>query len=65
MERDAIERFRLRRASFKGQGLYPDLSFADWGKVSERAFENSGLPVSGPVTEPRPDCEFHVDAERS
>ena len=32
--------FKLRKASFKGKGLQPDLRSASWNKIRELAYEN-------------------------
>ena len=34
--------FRLRRASFKGEGLQADMRGASWGKVRDLAYEGRG-----------------------
>lgn len=34
--------FKLRRASFKGKGLSPDLQSASWEAVLDRAYEGRG-----------------------
>ena len=34
--------FRLRKASFKGRGLHPDLKDAGWERVRELAYEDRG-----------------------
>ncbi len=34
--------FKLRRASFKGKGLSPDLEKASWEAVQDRAYEGRG-----------------------
>jgi hypothetical protein len=34
--------FKLRRASFKGKGLSPDLQNASWEAVLDRAYEGRG-----------------------
>jgi hypothetical protein len=32
--------FRLRKASFKGHGLRPELADAGWGRIRDLAYEN-------------------------
>jgi hypothetical protein len=34
--------FKLRRASFKGKGLRPDLRHASWERVRDLAYEGRG-----------------------
>ena len=34
--------FRLRKASFKGRGLRPELRDAEWGRLRELAYEDRG-----------------------
>ncbi len=34
--------FKLRRASFKGEGHHPDLRDASWDAVRDRAYEGRG-----------------------
>ncbi len=34
--------FRLRRATFKGNGFQPDMQEASWEKIRERAYEGHG-----------------------
>lgn len=34
--------FKLRRASFKGKGLHPDLQHASWDRVRDLAYEGRG-----------------------
>jgi hypothetical protein len=34
--------FRLRKASFHGDGLQPDLATAGWDRIRERAYEGRG-----------------------
>ena len=34
--------FRLRKASFKGRGLHPDMQEAGWEKVRELAYGDHG-----------------------
>ena len=35
-------RFRLRKASFKGRGLHPDVRDADWDRLRDLAYEGRG-----------------------
>jgi len=35
-------RFKLRRASFKGKGLRPDLHDASWDRLRDLAYEDRG-----------------------
>lgn len=41
-ERKKPKRFRLRKASFKGHGLHPDLKEASWGQIREKSYEGRG-----------------------
>jgi hypothetical protein len=41
-ERRTAARFRLRRASFKGRGLRPELAGAAWGEIRDLAYEGRG-----------------------
>jgi hypothetical protein len=34
--------FRLRKASFKGQGLHPDMKSAGWERLRALAYEDHG-----------------------
>jgi hypothetical protein len=34
--------FRLRRASFKGKGLHPDMQDKSWDRVRDLAYEGRG-----------------------
>ncbi|MDH5429654.1 MAG: type II toxin-antitoxin system VapB family antitoxin [Nitrospirota bacterium] len=34
--------FRLRKATFKGQGLHPEMEGTSWERVRERAYEGRG-----------------------
>lgn len=36
------QHFRLRRASFAGKGLQPELRDASWERIRERAYEGHG-----------------------
>jgi len=36
------ERFRLRRASFRGEGLAADLREGSWDSIRDRAYEGRG-----------------------
>ena len=42
LERRRASRFRLRRASFKGRGLCPELSGATWEQIRDLAYEGRG-----------------------
>lgn len=35
-------RFRLRRASFRGEGLQPEVADASWNRLRELAYEDRG-----------------------
>jgi hypothetical protein len=35
-------RFRLRKATFKGQGLHPDLKGASWEQIRDKSYEGRG-----------------------
>jgi len=35
-------KFRLRKATFKGEGLQPDMEGASWETMRERAYEGHG-----------------------
>jgi len=41
-ERKAVRPFRLRKVTFKGQGLVPELRDADWDKIRDLAYEGRG-----------------------
>ncbi len=41
-ERKRRNRFRLRKATFKGQGLHPDLKEASWEQIREKSYEGRG-----------------------
>jgi len=41
-ERKSRRGFRLRKASFKGEGLHPDLAGAGWERLREAAYEGRG-----------------------
>ena len=41
-ERKTTAPFKLRRATFKGKGLNPDLQDASWEKLRELAYEGRG-----------------------
>jgi Bacterial antitoxin of type II TA system, VapB len=41
-ERSRPGRFRLRRASFRGQGLQPPLTEASWDRIREMSYEGRG-----------------------
>jgi hypothetical protein len=34
--------FRLRKASFHGDGLHPEIGAGDWARVRERIYEGRG-----------------------
>jgi len=36
------ERFKLRRATFKGRGLQPDFEGASWDKIRDTSYEGHG-----------------------
>ncbi len=36
------ERFKLRRATFKGRGLQPDFEGASWDKLRDTSYEGRG-----------------------
>jgi hypothetical protein len=41
-ERKGTRPFRLRQVTFKGQGLVPGLSWDDWDKIRDIAYEGRG-----------------------
>lgn len=41
-EQQQLEPFRLRRASFKGNGLRPELQDAAWAQLRELAYQDHG-----------------------
>jgi len=41
-ERQKKEVFRLRRASFRGEGLQPQVSAASWEQIRKLAYEGHG-----------------------
>jgi CRISPR/Cas system-associated protein Csm6 len=41
-ERQRRSRFRLRKATFKGNGLQPHLAGASWDKIRELSYEGRG-----------------------
>jgi len=41
-ERKHAGEFRLRKASFRGQGLHPDMAGASWERIREAAYEGRG-----------------------
>ncbi len=41
-ERKSARPFRLRKATFKGQGLAAELRYADWDKIRDLAYEGRG-----------------------
>ena len=42
LERKRRRGFRLRRVTFKGKGLQPDLASASWEKIREMSYEGRG-----------------------
>jgi Arc/MetJ family transcription regulator len=34
--------FRLKKHTFKGEGLHPEVQDADWGEIRRRAYEGHG-----------------------
>jgi hypothetical protein len=41
-EKKRCRPFRLRRASFKGRGLRPELRDADWDRIRDLSYEGRG-----------------------
>jgi hypothetical protein len=41
-ERKTGNTFRLRKVTFKGEGLVPELRDADWDKIRELSYEGRG-----------------------
>ena len=41
-ERKKRNRFHLRKATFKGQGLHPDLKGASWEQIRDKSYEGRG-----------------------
>jgi stalled ribosome alternative rescue factor ArfA len=41
-ERKRKGKFQLRKASFKGSGLHPDLAGAPWEKIRDTIYESRG-----------------------
>jgi len=41
-ERKAARPFRLRKVTFNGQGLVPELRDADWDKIRDLAYKGRG-----------------------
>ena len=41
-QRKSQRPFRLRRASFKGKGLHPDVRDGSWERLRERLYEGRG-----------------------
>jgi hypothetical protein len=41
-EKNRKPAFRLRKASFKGRGLRPELADAGWDRLRDRAYEGRG-----------------------
>ena len=42
-ERNRRETFRLRRATFKGKGLHPDVTPGTWGAIRDLTYEGRGV----------------------
>ena len=41
-ERKRAGKFRLRKATFRGKGLKPDMAGASWERIREMAYEKRG-----------------------
>jgi hypothetical protein len=41
-DRKSTRPFRLRKVTFKGKGLVPELRDADWDKIRDLAYEGRG-----------------------
>ena len=41
-ERKRVGAFRLRKATFRGKGLRPDVAGASWERIREMAYEKRG-----------------------
>ena len=41
-EQDAVPEFRLRKLSFRGNGVQPDIREGDWAKILARIYEGQG-----------------------
>jgi predicted DNA-binding ribbon-helix-helix protein len=41
-EKKRPSQFRLRRASFRGEGLNPELESANWDRIRDMAYEGRG-----------------------
>ncbi len=41
-EHQRLGKFRLRKATFKGEGLQPDIEGTSWKVIRERAYEGRG-----------------------
>lgn len=41
-DRKQSKRFHLRKVTFKGQGLHPDLKEASWDQIREMSYEGRG-----------------------
>jgi hypothetical protein len=41
-ERKQAKRFGLRKATFNGHGLHPDLKEASWDQIREKSYEGRG-----------------------
>jgi hypothetical protein len=50
-DRRQVRPFRLRRASFMGDGLHPDVKGSAWGEIREKIYAGRG------AVEPKPGCE--------
>ena len=42
VERKRAGAFRLRKATFRGKGLHPDMAGAPWERIREMAYEKRG-----------------------
>ena len=43
-ERRSKPRFRLRKATFKGKGLHPDVAGSSWERIREMTYLSNNLP---------------------
>lgn len=41
-EKQQVQGFRLRRVTFKGEGLQPEMRGASWDRLREMAYEDHG-----------------------
>ena len=41
-EQREVRPFKLKKASFKGKGLHPDVADATWETIRDRAYEGRG-----------------------